>query len=234
MIPTLVTLNEYVQHERGDYEARARAGARGVAQGRTLPDINPGNILYHRCFVDLAFARETTCENQIKGWAGAPTAAILKAIHAILQPCVPTTVRVTRTDLDVVTGIPGDVCVAVAELIRLWSRPHPPVVAHPEAPIEDPGGGGGGASTGGAGGGAARGEGKGKKRAGDQDGGGPRKKSYPPSHMVLRPQRGTRNTGNWDPSVGNSCARVGSRKDLVQKVLSWSADVQRAIARGEE
>jgi len=235
MIPTIVTLAEYIEHEKVDYEARTEAGARGEIQERTLPEIDQQHVLYHICFIDGTFASETICGNQVKAWAGAPTAAILKAIHAILQPCVPTTVTVRMTNIEVVTGVPSDVRDVVTELIRLWSRPQPPVIPLPEELVEDPGSGSGG-GAGGMGGGAAQGEGKGKKRAGDEAEGQGREKrtyNYQGNQMMLRPRRGRGKTTHYDASVRGSRQRVVPRTELVQKVLSWSADVRRAVARGE-
>lgn len=128
-----------------------------------------------------------------------------------------------------VAGVPSDVRDVVTELIRLWSRPHPPVIPQPEELVEDPGSGSGG-HAGGIGGGAAQGEGTGKKTAGGEGGKGREKRTYnyQGNQMMLRPLRGRGKATQCDAGVRSSCQRVVPRTELVQKILSWSAGVRRA------
>ncbi|KAF8460087.1 hypothetical protein BDZ91DRAFT_799151 [Kalaharituber pfeilii] len=161
MIPTVDTLDRYIQHERNDYLRRHRAGNRGVSEPRTLPDVDTGAVKYQPyillpAFAELNFLAPSTWP---KLWPGEPTTAILKAKRGLFQPCKPQRVH-TRANEDLTTGVPPEIRIKVCRLVCLWSLPDPPVAENVQPPRKrarrDDGGAHGG----------VEGEGKGKAKAG--------------------------------------------------------------------
>ena len=142
MVPTIATLNRYVQHERQDYQNRAAAAAQGEVIPRTLPDIVKEEVEYHRFLFSPGWA-SSHCRHPhagVKTWGGEPTTAVFKAIRALAQPCEVVTCSVGRGS-SVQVGVMESVRSKVMELVRAWSQPPPQIAEVLVGGTSDGGGG---------------------------------------------------------------------------------------------
>ncbi|KAF8428175.1 hypothetical protein EV426DRAFT_514205, partial [Tirmania nivea] len=128
MLPTMSVLDEYARHEHNDYRRRERAGQRGQVLLRTLPAVDPNNILYQPYIITRAFAERSYLRPSAwpRQWLGEPTAAIVKATGGISRHCSVARV-VTMLGEEMEVGIPGAIRTKIVQLIIAWSRPAPPV-----------------------------------------------------------------------------------------------------------
>lgn len=131
MVPTINVLNQYIRHERRDYQQRIKAAAQGRAVLRTLPDIVKEEVEYHRFLLDPAYAAESPITETVKIWGGEPTTALFKALCGLLQPCEVETCN-ARTGAVVVVGVAESIRSKVMELVRAWSRPPPHIAEMPD------------------------------------------------------------------------------------------------------
>ncbi|KAF8414926.1 hypothetical protein EV426DRAFT_669477, partial [Tirmania nivea] len=186
--PPLTTIQLYINHERADYAARKRAGKRGIAQHRSMPDMEIVGLAYHPHIINPHFAeREHLLPSTWpKQWLGQPITAILKATGGLVRPC-PRSVRITRAGEELEMGVPEEVSRKLVQLITMWNRLDPPVEESVEPPAKrlrwddkvSPRDG----SAGGAGGTATEGKAGGPGIQG--------KSVVPSSDRQLRPRKGT-------------------------------------------
>lgn len=132
MVPDSATLSRYIQHERADYNSRARAARRGIYQDRTLPVVDRTLIRYHPCILDPLMVPGLSATVRIaewpKMWLGDPIAALIKAAAGLCQPSKRFTA--THATMENITlGVPPTLKRKSCQLLDLWCRKDPDVKA---------------------------------------------------------------------------------------------------------
>ena len=130
IIPDIDTLNQYIEHEKKDYDHRhIVAQSSGLSIPRTLPLIDRTRVMYN----PLILSPHVTVRNSSnwpKHWQGEPTTVIHRAAWngLLASNTVKDVQRLQPIQLGNGTwqrGVPTIFKAMVYELTRLWDRPAP-------------------------------------------------------------------------------------------------------------
>ncbi|KAF8453074.1 hypothetical protein BDZ91DRAFT_809119 [Kalaharituber pfeilii] len=132
MVPTEATLERYIEHEQEDYDARVQAAEQGIRQPRSLPALGAEPVQYQALVMHPPFGRVRGLSSSQwpKLWYGEPTAVIIKAVGALLQPCQREVIA-TGPGKELLVGVPTSIDSDVCELVAVWSRQDPIVAKRP-------------------------------------------------------------------------------------------------------
>ena len=127
IIPRIDTLNQYIKHEKKDYDHRhIAAQSSGISIPRTFPSINRTRVTYNPL---IPSPRVIVRDSSIwpKHWQGEPTTVIHRAAwNGLLAPNTVQAVQPIRLGNGTwQSGVPTIFKAMVCELTRLWDRPAP-------------------------------------------------------------------------------------------------------------